>query len=271
MRAGNARRDPPPDAPQDDAPPLLLPGLKPVLELLEREPGRVDMLFIKRGLRTPESMRMLDLCRSASVRFSLADAGTLDALHSGAHQGVIARLLDTARTEFGDLLTQARSAPLPLILALDQVQDTGNLGTLARSLYALGGAGLLVPRHNSAYAGPGAMRASAGALRKLPFSRVANLKRALESAREAGFAVYGASAAPGSLNAWSAELLTPALLVLGNEDKGIRPGVAERCDVLLHIPMCRGFDSLNVAQAGAMLLACFAARASGPVTPPAST
>ena len=246
-----------------DMPDLILPGLKPVLELLQEDPKRVDTVFIKKGMRTPESIRMLDLCRLASVRFKLLENKELDHIYAGRHQGVLARLHGIRCTDFDSLLAQSSAAPLPLLLALDQVQDTGNIGTLARSLYALGGAGLLLPRHNSASPGPGALRASAGALHNLPVSIVPNLGRALQQAAQQGFAIYGASCAENSLNALSdlnggLELHLPALLVLGNEDKGIRPGVAKHCDTLLHIPMLRGFDSLNVAQAGAMLLVCFA-------------
>jgi 23S rRNA (guanosine2251-2'-O)-methyltransferase len=243
----------------DAEPVLVLPGIKPVLELLERDPTRIDILFLKKGMRSPESIRMLDLCRSASVRFTLAEGRTLDALCRGAqHQGVAARLLGKASVELCELFAALPSAHLPLILALDQIQDTGNMGALARSLHALGGAGLIVPRHNSAYLGPGAMRASAGALNDLPLCKVTNLSRALAEAREAGIRVYGAALRTDSTNALTAKVLTPAVLVLGNEEKGIRPGVAKHCDELLHIPMRRGVNSLNVAQAGAMLLACFA-------------
>ena len=244
---------------RDGEPALVLPGIKPVLELLERDPGRVDMLLLKKGMRSPHSMRMLDLCRSASVRFALVEERALDTLCQGVrHQGVAARLLEKTGLALDALLDALPGAPLPLILALDQMQDTGNIGTLARSLHALGGAGLIVPRHNSAYLGPGAMRASAGALTDLPLCRVTNLGRALEEIRMTDIKIYGASLSPHSTNALTAKVLTPAVLVLGNETKGIRPGVARHCDELLHIPMHGGADSLNVAQAAAMLLACFA-------------
>jgi len=254
-----ARVLPPHEGRRDEEPALILPGIKPVLELLERDPARIDMLFLRKGMRFPQSIRMLDLCRSASVRFSFMEGRALDALCRGAqHQGVVARLLGKAGVALRELFEALPSAYLPLILALDQIQDTGNMGALARSLHALGGAGLILPRHNSVYLGPGAMRASAGALNDLPICRVANLGRALGEAREAGIRVYGAGLLPGSSNALTAKVLTPAVLVLGNEKKGIRPGVVKHCDELLHIPMQHGFDSLNVAQAGAMLLACFA-------------
>ena len=85
-----------------------------------------------------------------------------------------------------------------------------------------------------------------------------NIARALDEARDAGFLIYGAAFGEGSLDAFTTRLHTPALLVLGNEEHGIRPQVAKRCHHLLHIPMLRTFDSLNVAQAGGILTSCFA-------------
>lgn len=238
--------------------PSLLPGIKPVLELLENAPERIDLLMVRKGLRSPDTTRLLNLCREHHVRFSLVDTPALDRLCPSSHQGVIARLIGTELTNFSDLLAQVADAPLPLLVALDQVQDAGNVGTLARTLYALGGAGLVVPRHNSAFLGGGAKKAAAGALEYLPVAQVANLGHALDEAEEAGLTIYGAELAHGSVNAFTTTLHSPAVLVLGNEDKGLRPGVRKRCSQMLHIPQARAFDSLNVAQAGAILVALFA-------------
>ncbi|MEG2172894.1 MAG: 23S rRNA (guanosine(2251)-2'-O)-methyltransferase RlmB [Desulfovibrionaceae bacterium] len=239
----------------------VLPGVKPVLELLESAPERIDVLLVKKGLRSAETTKILTLCREKQVRFSLVESPALDRLCAASHQGVIARLIGTELTSFADMLAQVAEAPLPIIVALDQVQDAGNVGTLARTLYALGGAGLVVPRHNSAYLGGGAKKAAAGALEYLPVAQVANLGHALDEAEETGFTIYGAELGHDSVNAFTAPLATPAVLVLGNEDKGLRPGVRKRCSQMLHIPQARTFDSLNVAQAGGILLALFAMRA----------
>lgn len=237
----------------------LLPGMKPVLELLEREPERVDMVFVRKGRTGAESARLLDLCREYGVRFSLVNDETLVRMADRAgHQGVVARLREASFMPWETFLEQAAHAPLPLMVALDQVQDPGNVGTLARTLYALGGAGLVLPRHNSAYLGPGARRSAAGALERLPLAEVVNLARAVEQAREAGFSTYAARFAEDGMNALSAPLEFPALLVLGNEDRGVRPGVAKQCAHSLHVPFLRDFDSLNVAQAGGILISCFA-------------
>ncbi|MFW5489301.1 MAG: 23S rRNA (guanosine(2251)-2'-O)-methyltransferase RlmB [Desulfovibrio sp.] len=232
-------------------------GRKPVLELLQRSPERVEAVFVQKGARWDKGGHILDACRASGVRFRLCQKQELDKLFDGNHQGVVAQIMSRGFVELEDLLDLALQSPVPLVTALDQVQDPGNVGALARTLYALGAGGMMLPKHGAARLGTGAYKASAGALDMLPLSRVTNLSRALETCIEKGFFVYGAALGPSSLNAFSAPLTLPAVLVLGNEEKGLRPGVAKRCDELVHIPMGRDFDSLNVAQAGAILAAQF--------------
>lgn len=257
--------------PRDDADAdLRLPGLKPVLELLAATPERVSQVFCRKGLNSPEAAEIRRLCRVHGIRCGTVDAAALDRLcggprkgHSVAHQGVVARLAATGYIGLPELLRAVPEAPLPLLLALDQVQDPGNVGTLCRTLYALGGAGLILPRHNSAYLGPAARRTAAGALERLAVAQVTNLAHALDSAEEAGLAIYGTGTGPGDApraDAFATPPRLPAVLVLGNEDKGLRPGVAKRCGIFLQIPFARKFDSLNVAQAGAILVGLAAAR-----------
>lgn len=241
----------------------VLCGIKPVLELLESEPGKIDEVYLRRGGRI-DAGKILDLCRDHRIRFNLCEGRDLDRLvGSGTnHQGVAARLLCTGLIEFSDLIAQISDAPLPLIVALDQVLDPGNVGTLARSLYALGAAGLVVPKHNSAFLGSGARRAAAGALERLPVSRVVNLSRALDEAADAGLMVCGAGQTAHSESVYTAALNFPMLLVLGSEEHGVRDQVGKRCEKHLHIPLLRSFDSLNVAQAGAMIVSECARRYS---------
>jgi 23S rRNA (guanosine2251-2'-O)-methyltransferase len=239
----------------------FLSGAKPVAELLEKIPSRVDCVFIRKGRR--DTQRLLALCRAVGVRFSLVEARALDRLCAAGHQGVVARLVSVPYATLEEMLRAAPAAPLPLIVALDQVQDAGNAGTLARTLYALGGAGLIIPRHNGVFLGAGARRTAAGALEQLPVARVTNVARALDEARAAGFAVYGAAGEErdGKENsAFARPLRLPAVLVLGGEERGLRPLVRRHCEQTLSVPMLRDVDSLNVAQAGGILIALFLRR-----------
>ncbi len=240
---------------KNDAPPMLV-GIKPVLELLQKAPQNVDTLFMKKGLRHQEANQILDLCRAHDIRFSFVDTVTLNRLSQVQHQGIIARLGAGVQTQLSDLLQQALNAPIPLVVALDQVQDPGNVGTLARTLHALGCAGLILPKHNSAYLGDGARKAAAGAFEHLLISQVTNLGHALDTAEEENFSIIGTGirAEGQNLNAFTQDLPLPAVLVLGNEGKGMRPSIAKRCHYTVHIPMQNQANSLNVAQAGAILI-----------------
>lgn len=240
--------------------PYQISGVRGVVELLEKSPEMVEHVYIRKDRHHPSLSYILELCRRLGVRFTLMERSGIDRLQPGNNQGVFARLGAVPWVALETLLDIAAHSPLPLILALDQLQDPGNVGTLARTLYALGGAGIIMPKHNSAYLGPDAMRASAGALPLLTISRVTNLGHSLQTSSQAGFNVYAAeSDSKGGTDIFTIPLKLPAVLVLGNEEKGVRPGVLKYADQLLHIPLRRDFDSLNVAQAGAILMAQFSA------------
>jgi 23S rRNA (guanosine2251-2'-O)-methyltransferase len=152
-----------------------------------------------------------------------------------------------------------------LFLALDQVQDPGNVGNLLRTAEAMGVHGALVLRHQAAGLTPHVVRAAAGALEYLPVARVGNLGQALERLKQEGCWIVGAVAeggAPGGASGstqgpvppWRVDLREPLVLVLGSEGRGLRPLVARSCDFLVRIPLAGRVGSLNVAAAGAALL-----------------
>ncbi len=231
-----------------------MPGRKPVRELLAANPRTVDDVLLRQGLRGPDVEAIVDACRQARVRFHFVPAGDLDRLYPGNHQGVLARLSAGELTTTATALDAARAAPLPVALALDRVQDPGNVGTLARTLYALGGDGILLPRHEGARLGPGAAKAAAGTLSRLAVAKAVNLSRALDEAAEAGFTIIGAAGDADAANVFTMTPDFPVVLVLGNEETGLRPGIRKRCQLVCRIPQARPLDSLNVAQAGAIIL-----------------
>lgn len=255
----------------------LLPGSKPVLELLAEDPHKILKVFYKKNFR--EAAKITTLCRKNRIPFQEVDNDCLDSLCGNdagaqiAHQGIAALLSDARFAAIESLADTVAQAPLPILLALDQVRDPGNLGTLCRTAWALGVAGIILPKHNSASLGPAAARSAAGTLEKMSFTIAPNLARGLDYLEERGIFIYGCAALPTEtqensrkshlfVNAFEHDWQFPCVLVLGGEQKGLRPGVAKRCSLFASIPFARSFDSLNVAQAGAILLGLCAARFS---------
>lgn len=228
-------------------------GRNPVRELLESAPRRVDGVFVRKGQREAKVQEIVALADANRIKVQFVDDAVLRRLYSGTHQGVVAVTAAVEYAELDALIATVADAPLPVLLALDQVQDPGNLGAMARTAWALGAAGIIVPRHGGAYIGAGAMRASAGALHHLPVARVTNMSQALDACAKAGLNILCADGEGEDVN--TAAIRLPAVLVLGGEEKGVRHGVGKHCDQRLAIPLKRAFDSLNVAQAAAIILA----------------
>ena len=241
---------------------LILSGRHPVLEALRSRARPIEEVLVEADARDRHA-DILALARQGGVRFSRAPRAALTALvGSSHHQGVVARVAPREYAELEDLLAIPRVRGEPaLFVALDQVQDPGNVGNLLRTAEALGVHGALVPRHQAAGLTPHVVRAAAGALEYLPVARVGNLGQALERRKEEGCWIVGAVAeardapAPRAPQApWTADLRGPLVLVLGSEGRGLRPLVTRTCDVLVSIPLAGRVGSLNVAAAGAALL-----------------
>jgi 23S rRNA (guanosine2251-2'-O)-methyltransferase len=96
-------------------------------------------------------------------------------------------------------------------------------------------------------------KASAGAVEHLAIAQVTNLAEWLVRAKDAGAWIFGADAA-GDTSYLDADLSGKVVLVLGSEGAGLRRLVAERCDVLVSIPVRGKVESLNVSTSAAVLL-----------------
>ncbi|HEX9818144.1 MAG TPA: 23S rRNA (guanosine(2251)-2'-O)-methyltransferase RlmB [Methylomirabilota bacterium] len=226
-------------------------GRNPVLALLRSGSRRADEVAVLAGARGPLS-EVVALARRAGVKVSYrtrdqltAIAGTMD------HQGVVARVAAAEYADLEDLLqVPGRRREAPFFMALDQLQDPRNLGALLRTADAFGVHGVIVPKHHAVGLTEAAARTAMGAVEYVAVARETNLVASLETLKESGIWIYGASA-KGGIPPWAADFTGPICLVLGGEGEGLRPLVARTCDVLVSVPMRGGVGSLNVAAAGA--------------------
>jgi 23S rRNA (guanosine2251-2'-O)-methyltransferase len=171
------------------------------------------------------------------------------------HQGVVAFVEPLGFHPYADVMAALSSGRRPCtIVLLDEVTDAGNFAALLRSAVAFGVEIILLPRHRSVTLTPTVAKRSAGAVECVSIVQMANVARTLDDLKQVGFWVYGAdvrATTPVSQVAWPDRLV----LVLGAEGRGMRRLVREHCDTLVHVPMRPGLDSLNVAVAGAIILA----------------
>jgi 23S rRNA (guanosine2251-2'-O)-methyltransferase len=118
----------------------------------------------------------------------------------------------------------------------------------------LGAKGVLLPRDRAAQVTETVVRIAAGGTSHVPLVQVTNLVRAMEALKDSGLWIAGLDI-QGEVRIHDADLTVPLAMVVGNEQKGLRPLVRRECDLLVHIPAHGPIDSLNAATAGAVALA----------------
>jgi 23S rRNA (guanosine2251-2'-O)-methyltransferase len=169
---------------------------------------------------------------------------------SSAHQGVCAEAGGYPYVSVAELI----AGESPLIVALDEVQDPQNLGSICRTAECAGASGLAIPERRAAEVTPAACKASAGAVEHLRVARVKNMADFLLQARDAGCWCYGASADAPVTYEEPSYRDAGVVLVLGSEGRGLRPRVAKACDELIALPVRGRVGSLGVSAAAAAIL-----------------
>ncbi len=140
-----------------------------------------------------------------------------------------------------------------LVLALEAIQDPGNLGTMIRTAAAAGASGLWISKDSVDLDNPKVIRASAGQWFRLPMAVSEDLKATVQLAKNAGMQI-AATLPSATLTYWEVDWCKPSLILLGNEGAGLSREIAAMADVTVNIPLSAGVESLNVAIAGALLL-----------------
>lgn len=166
-----------------------------------------------------------------------------------------AKILPKNEISFSEMFENAkeRKGGKGLWLALDCLQDTHNLGAIFRTAGFFGVEGILMTQERSAPLTGTVYDVACGGVEIVPFTNCVNLKRTLDEIKECGVWVLGSSEhAKMSLD--TIKIDRPRLLVLGNEEKGIRRLTEENCDEMVSIS-CRGeVTSLNVAVATGIMV-----------------
>jgi 23S rRNA (guanosine2251-2'-O)-methyltransferase len=146
-----------------------------------------------------------------------------------------------------------------LWLALDHIQDPHNVGAILRTAAFFGVRGVVMTRDQSAPLTSIVYDIASGGIEVLPIAIVPNLVQVFEIAKEAGLWILGTSEHEARSVA-EVDLHRDWLLVLGNEEKGLRRLVSERCDELCRVPSLGAVTSLNVSVASGVLMAALTSR-----------
>ncbi|MDG2270789.1 MAG: 23S rRNA (guanosine(2251)-2'-O)-methyltransferase RlmB [Halioglobus sp.] len=238
-------------------------GIHTVESLLRRKPKSVQCLLLQVGRADKRIAALLELAQNQGVAVLRESRSDLDAMVSGRHQGVVARMSADALQRAAaasnvwfetDLLQIVDNKKGPvLILVLDGITDPHNLGACLRSADGAGVDAVVVPKDNSADLTAVVSKVACGAAEVVPFVRVTNITRTLKALQERGVWLYGADGNADKI-IYNSDLKGSVALIMGAEGSGMRRLTRDQCDHLIHLPMAGSVGSLNVSVAAGIFL-----------------
>ncbi|HTX18499.1 MAG TPA: 23S rRNA (guanosine(2251)-2'-O)-methyltransferase RlmB [Bacteroidota bacterium] len=232
----------------------IIGGRKPVLEALNSG-VLIERIYLLRGVHGGSVDAIRQLARSKNVLVTEAEKASFDKLSHGTNsQGVVALVGEKEYIEIDDLLAiPSGKNEKAFFLVFDEIEDPHNLGALIRTAVCFGAHGGIIPKHHASPVNETVSKASAGASARFPLAKVTNIVAAVEELKKHGIWVVGTDA-ESTKNFTDIDYTLPVAIVMGNEGKGIRRLVKEKCDFVVSIPMSGAFESLNVSVAGGLIM-----------------
>lgn len=186
-----------------------------------------------------------------------ARVGVYDVTDTVAHA-----LADTQNTQGIFCTVEKRASAIELekldnggaYLALENIQDPGNLGTIMRTAEAMGMDAIILSDGCTDVFSPKAVRASMGAIFRLPVISGVKMTDAINILRQKGIKTYAAVAGGDAQDILKSDLSGGIAAVIGNEGNGLTKECVSACDASITVHMRGRAESLNAAAAATVII-----------------
>lgn len=233
----------------------VLYGIHPIFEGLKACRRDFRQLYILDQKTSKRIRQIVSLAEARKIPVEAVQRPKMNEITgTHQHQGIGAIVSPCPLVEFSELRDQLRSSSKePFCLLLDSLKDPNNLGALIRTALGVGADAVILPKNRSVSPTPAVSKASAGALEHARLIRVNNLVNAAKRLKKEGVWIVGLDRS-AEKTVFESDLKGPVAIVIGGEEKGIRPLVKKICDFLISIPQHGPVESLNASAAGSVAL-----------------
>lgn len=219
-----------------------------------QEGKQLEKIFVQANAQGGWVEALKKLASEKLVPISKVPVEKLNSLNIFNHEGCVGQIAKIQYQDLQDVISfVVESGVVPLFIILDGITDIRNIGAIARSAYAMGAHGIIVPTSGVGALNEDAILTSAGALEKIAVCRVASLMQAVDELHLNGIKVF-ASDMKAHKKIYECSFDEPCAIVMGGEEKGVYPALMKICDEQFHIPMPGDFESLNVSVASGIIL-----------------
>jgi len=223
---------------------LLVKGRHEVTQALEAN-QKIEKIYISEQIKGSFPEQIKTSATKRNIPIEVLNADTFKNMFGYDSQGIIAI---TPPFEYCTLetLINISDKGSGIIVALNNVEDPGNLGATIRTVEASGCDGVIIPKHRAASITEGAIRTAQGATAFLPVAQVTNITDAIVELKKNGFWAIGLDGA-GKCNHTEIVYNEKVVLVAGGENAGLGSRLEKACDDIVAIPLRGKTSSLNVS------------------------
>ena len=165
-------------------------GTRAIFEALEND-APIKEIFVGNYINVNQNgsiNKILRHAQSQNIPAKKVDKNFLDQeTQKASHQGIMAKLEPFKYTDLNEIIKATHQKTKSLIIILDHIEDSGNLGAIARSAEAFGADGLVIANKRAATISASTYKTSAGAIFNLPVAKVANINSAIEQLKNAEY------------------------------------------------------------------------------------
>ncbi|MCK5760126.1 MAG: 23S rRNA (guanosine(2251)-2'-O)-methyltransferase RlmB [Candidatus Delongbacteria bacterium] len=218
---------------------------------MENDPSKIEKVLIAKGAKNEKTDKIIDLCKKYSVRFDLVPLQKVNSFLKGKsdHINVVALMSNFKYKDIHSVIFSENSK----IVVLDNIEDPHNFGAIIRSAAGSGAEAVIIPERNAAQVTDTVINVSAGTIFKIDVIRVKNIAQTLGLLKDLGFWVVGTDM-KAEKDFREIDYSAKSAIVIGNEGKGMRRLVREKCDDLVRIDLKNNVESLNASVAAALVL-----------------
>jgi len=228
---------------------MKITTINALIEILNSD-SSVNRVYISTERKDKRIKEIIELCKKRGVPFIKIPSNALEKKAGEKNQGVYAEISPVKFSSIDDITGKEAKG---LILVLDSVEDTGNLGAIIRSAAACEVDGIIISKRNSAPVNDTVMKTSAGTLSKVKIVQSTNLSNDMEILKKRGYWIAGSVSGEG-IPYYDFDFSYPVAIIVGNEKKGISQLLKKNSDMLITIPHSDDVESLNVATAAGIIL-----------------
>lgn len=226
----------------------LIFGRNPVKEALRS--NRVLKVFIVNNFNDKEINLLL---QEKKPYIKVVSNAELDSKTNGVHQGIMAEIKPYEYLDLDEIIRRCRKVEVPIVVILDGINDTHNLGAILRSCDVFNVTGVIIPKHNQVPLNATVAKSSAGAINFVPVSQVSSLNQTIQKLKDNGFWVVSTDGS-AKIDYTQIKYDFPVALVIGSEGKGVSSLIIKNSDYVVKIPQYGHVNSLNASVAAGILL-----------------